>query len=140
MVSIYEYLILMIRSQLQFSISILNFNVKFAISMRRSLTSRWDHVICWSQYPVVVFVVTDSAHNKNLRLPRLQDPISHRYPPATMDFNLKPFLLIFIFLSVVDGSVHVYGREAFKEVGNAYILSGGSEGVVSSHSRSSFIR
>ncbi|KMZ73018.1 Lung seven transmembrane receptor family protein, expressed [Zostera marina] len=48
-----------------------------------------------------------------------------------MDFNPMLLLLLFL-LSGVDASVHVYKQEGFKEVGNAYLLSGGSEGIFSS--------
>jgi hypothetical protein len=30
----------------------------------------------------------------------------------------------------VEASIHTYDREPFREVGNAFLLSGGSEGVV----------
>lgn len=29
-----------------------------------------------------------------------------------------------------EASIHTYGRESFREVGNAFLLSGGSEGIV----------
>jgi hypothetical protein len=31
----------------------------------------------------------------------------------------------------VEASIHTYDREPFREVGNAFLLSGGSEGIVS---------
>ncbi|XP_072973938.1 uncharacterized protein [Typha angustifolia] len=39
----------------------------------------------------------------------------------------------------VDASIHTYDLEPFKEVGNAFLLSGGSEGIVASV-RSSYIK
>ncbi|KAJ6818182.1 transmembrane protein 87B-like [Iris pallida] len=41
------------------------------------------------------------------------------------------FLFFSLLLSVerIDGSIHTYSMEGFKEVGNAYLLSGGSEGI-----------
>ncbi|PKA59524.1 hypothetical protein AXF42_Ash016548 [Apostasia shenzhenica] len=41
---------------------------------------------------------------------------------------------------VVEASIHTYDHESFKEVGNAFLLSGGSEGIVSSSDSGSFIR
>lgn len=53
-----------------------------------------------------------------------------------MDFaNLGLILAVVVVFSAINGaetSIHVYDRETFREVGNAYILSGGSEGIVSS--------
>lgn len=45
---------------------------------------------------------------------------------------LLSFFLLLLLLNVerIDGSIHTYGMESFKEVGNAYLLSGGSEGIV----------
>ncbi|KAK8941868.1 hypothetical protein KSP40_PGU016470 [Platanthera guangdongensis] len=40
----------------------------------------------------------------------------------------------------VEGSIHTYEYDSFKEVGNAFLISGGSEGIVSSGGGSSFIR
>ncbi|KAJ6804372.1 transmembrane protein 87B-like [Iris pallida] len=42
------------------------------------------------------------------------------------------FFFFFFLLNVerIDGSIHTYNMEGFKEVGNAYLLSGGSEGIV----------
>lgn len=40
----------------------------------------------------------------------------------------------------VEGSIHTYEHDAFKEVGNAFLLSGGSEGIVASGGGNSFIR
>jgi hypothetical protein len=44
-----------------------------------------------------------------------------------------------------EASIHTYGREPFREVGNAFLLSGGSEGIVADGSdpaapASSFIK
>jgi hypothetical protein len=30
----------------------------------------------------------------------------------------------------VEASIHTYDREPFREVGNAFLLSGGSEGII----------
>lgn len=53
-------------------------------------------------------------------------------------------LCIVILLSIlhrngVEGSIHTYQYEPFKEVGNAFLLSGGSEGIVASD-RNSYIK
>ncbi|KAI0495227.1 hypothetical protein KFK09_025377 [Dendrobium nobile] len=40
----------------------------------------------------------------------------------------------------VEGSIHTYEDDSFKEVGNAFLLSGGSEGIVASGGGNSFIR
>ncbi|KAG1334672.1 transmembrane protein 87B [Cocos nucifera] len=49
---------------------------------------------------------------------------------------LLSFLLLFAAaltdLRRVEGSIHTYDHERFKEVGNAFLLSGGSEGIVAS--------
>nr|CAD1832954.1 unnamed protein product [Ananas comosus var. bracteatus] len=56
-----------------------------------------------------------------------------------------PFLLLFFFfffllcLGGVEASIHTYHLEPFKEVGNAFLLSGGSEGIVASD-HSSYIK
>lgn len=39
-------------------------------------------------------------------------------------------ILFFLLQWGVDASIHTYELESFKEVGNAYLLSGGSEGIV----------
>ncbi|GMP39212.1 hypothetical protein CsSME_00010141 [Camellia sinensis var. sinensis] len=53
-----------------------------------------------------------------------------------MDFI--PYCIIFaILLSAIrsaDASIHAYHGDAFREVGSAYLLSGGSEGIVASRS------
>ncbi|XP_058191833.1 uncharacterized protein LOC131308824 [Rhododendron vialii] len=50
--------------------------------------------------------------------------------------GLVPCCLIFALLisatGSADASIHVYDRDPFREVGNAYLLSGGSEGIVAS--------
>ncbi|KAJ3675618.1 hypothetical protein LUZ60_004660 [Juncus effusus] len=61
-----------------------------------------------------------------------------------MDLNLLVCAILFsIVLFVnqngVDGSIHTYHFEPFKEVGNAFLLSGGSEGIVASD-RNSYIK
>ncbi|WMV50410.1 hypothetical protein MTR67_043795 [Solanum verrucosum] len=40
-------------------------------------------------------------------------------------------ILLSVFTSV-ESSIHIYNRDPFREVGNAYLVSGGSEGVASS--------
>ncbi|XP_058089661.1 uncharacterized protein LOC131236471 [Magnolia sinica] len=42
------------------------------------------------------------------------------------------FLLLLFSFSTVRASVHIYDQDAFREVGNAFLLSGGSEGIVAS--------
>lgn len=71
--------------------------------------------------------------------------------PITMDFgiqNLKspPFSLlkspIFILIIAIafsniqfsNGSIHTYNQQVFNEVGNAYLVAGGSEGILASRS------
>ncbi|XP_050210956.1 uncharacterized protein LOC126661184 [Mercurialis annua] len=54
-------------------------------------------------------------------------------------------LRIFTFLTIfnlANASIHIYNKEVFNEVGNAYLLSGGSEGIVASQFSTgrSFIR
>ncbi|KAL6964356.1 hypothetical protein U1Q18_035411 [Sarracenia purpurea var. burkii] len=50
--------------------------------------------------------------------------------------GLIPCCLCFAFIilatGLTDASIHVYDRDPFREVGNAYLLSGGSEGIVAS--------
>ncbi|XP_076893505.1 uncharacterized protein LOC143545507 [Bidens hawaiensis] len=41
-------------------------------------------------------------------------------------------LLLLLFIHSTDASVHVYDRDPFREVGNAYLVSGGSEGLAAS--------
>ncbi|GAB4848153.1 hypothetical protein Ancab_002820 [Ancistrocladus abbreviatus] len=47
---------------------------------------------------------------------------------------LLPLLTLFSLSAIhfVNASVHTYNREEFREVGNAYLLAGGSEGIVAS--------
>ncbi|XP_030459134.1 uncharacterized protein LOC115679637 [Syzygium oleosum] len=55
-----------------------------------------------------------------------------------MDFAIPSLVilcsLLFLLLPLrsADASIHVYDRQAFKEVGNSYLLSGGSEGIAAS--------
>lgn len=42
------------------------------------------------------------------------------------------FALLISATRSADASIHVYDRDPFREVGNAYLLSGGSEGIVAS--------
>ncbi|PIA27214.1 hypothetical protein AQUCO_08200021v1 [Aquilegia coerulea] len=55
-------------------------------------------------------------------------------------------LLVLLFLAaLVESSIHIYDHETFREIGNSYLLSGGSEGIVASSigihdGHSSFIR
>ncbi|MCL7023017.1 hypothetical protein MKW94_020186 [Papaver nudicaule] len=54
--------------------------------------------------------------------------------------NLGLILVIVVVFSAIDGgntSMHVYDHEIFREVGNAFLVSGGSEGIISSSSSSS---
>ena len=44
---------------------------------------------------------------------------------------LPPFLLL-TFVSSINASIHLYDHQGFREVGNSYLLSGGSEGIVAS--------
>ncbi|XP_050378810.1 uncharacterized protein LOC126796089 [Argentina anserina] len=60
--------------------------------------------------------------------------------------NHIPFLLpllLFSFFSnpnPADASIHIYHRDLFREVGNSFLLSGGSEGIAASPSSRSYIR
>ncbi|PRQ20091.1 putative Lung seven transmembrane receptor [Rosa chinensis] len=50
-------------------------------------------------------------------------------------------LLLTLFSSTpANASIHIYSDEIFREVGNAFLLSGGSEGISASPSSRSFIR
>lgn len=58
-------------------------------------------------------------------------------PPPAMDLlrdrRLGALLVVVLVLvsgAAVEASIHTYDREPFREVGNAFLLSGGSEGVV----------
>ncbi|KAJ6711386.1 LUNG SEVEN TRANSMEMBRANE RECEPTOR [Salix purpurea] len=60
-----------------------------------------------------------------------------------MNFSLQThiFLLILtILLKPGNASIHVYNQESLNEVGNSYLLSGGSEGIFSSSDSRSFVR
>ncbi|CAM8944944.1 unnamed protein product [Rhodiola kirilowii] len=49
--------------------------------------------------------------------------------------QIKLILAVFVLVSVIvssDASIHVYDLDLFGEVGNAYLLPGGSEGIVAS--------
>ncbi|XP_042499413.1 transmembrane protein 87B-like [Macadamia integrifolia] len=41
-------------------------------------------------------------------------------------------VVLLVSSKVAEASIHIYDSEIFKEVGNAYLLSGGSEGIVAS--------
>ncbi|KAJ0700406.1 hypothetical protein HanOQP8_Chr10g0367461 [Helianthus annuus] len=41
-------------------------------------------------------------------------------------------LLLLLAIYSTDASIHVYDRDPFREVGNAYLVSGGSEGLAAS--------
>ncbi|XP_034702573.1 transmembrane protein 87B [Vitis riparia] len=47
---------------------------------------------------------------------------------------LPPLLLLLLltFVSSINASIHLYDHQGFREVGNSYLLSGGSEGIVAS--------
>ncbi|KAJ0976048.1 hypothetical protein J5N97_018013 [Dioscorea zingiberensis] len=47
-------------------------------------------------------------------------------------FHLLLIALFVFYFSSTEGSIHTYDLETFKEVGNAFLLSGGSEGIVAS--------
>ncbi|XP_073034416.1 LOW QUALITY PROTEIN: uncharacterized protein [Primulina eburnea] len=48
--------------------------------------------------------------------------------------SLLPVILLVLVLAAgsAEASIHIYDRDPFREVGNAYLLSGGSEGVAAS--------
>ncbi|XAR53119.1 hypothetical protein NMG60_11021532 [Bertholletia excelsa] len=47
------------------------------------------------------------------------------------------FAFLILSIGSADASIHVYRRDPFREVGNAYLLSGGSEGLVASRTTTS---
>ncbi|KAM7478898.1 hypothetical protein LguiA_027111 [Lonicera macranthoides] len=50
-----------------------------------------------------------------------------------------PILVVVVALSAIgsaNASIHIYGRDPFREVGNALLLSGGSEGILASRTTS----
>ncbi|KAM7470386.1 hypothetical protein LguiA_008569 [Lonicera macranthoides] len=53
-----------------------------------------------------------------------------------MDFSNLCFVVVVVviglLISAIDASIHIYDRDQFREVGNAYLLSGGSEGIAAS--------
>ncbi|KDP38899.1 hypothetical protein JCGZ_05056 [Jatropha curcas] len=57
------------------------------------------------------------------------------YPNLCLIITFSIFLFSKINLS--DASIHIYDKEKFNEVGNAYLLAGGSEGIVASDSSAS---
>ncbi|KAK9287251.1 hypothetical protein L1049_015664 [Liquidambar formosana] len=53
------------------------------------------------------------------------------------------FLIVGLFISAIGSShasIHIYDTDSFREVGNSYLLSGGSEGIVAASSAHSSIR
>lgn len=62
----------------------------------------------------------------------------HQHRGYSMDSSAGGFsflILWFLFLpffSSVNASIHLYDHLVFREVGNSYLLSGGSEGIVAS--------
>lgn len=45
------------------------------------------------------------------------------------------FVILLSAVGLAEASIHVYRRDPFREVGNAYLLSGGSEGIAASNDR-----
>lgn len=60
-------------------------------------------------------------------------------PPKTHSLSLLLLLTLLLALSssiqLANASIHNYNWETFQDVGNAYLLAGGSEGIVASRSR-----
>ncbi|CAL2236240.1 unnamed protein product [Prunus armeniaca] len=54
--------------------------------------------------------------------------------------TLSLLLLLSLFANPTNASIHIYDNQTFREVGNAYLLSGGSEGIAASLSTGSYIR
>ncbi|KAG6414883.1 hypothetical protein SASPL_122258 [Salvia splendens] len=50
------------------------------------------------------------------------------------------FFVFFVLISFTEASIHIYDRDPFREVGTAYLLSGGSEGVAAAQRARSYIR
>ncbi|PON50059.1 Lung seven transmembrane receptor-like [Trema orientale] len=48
------------------------------------------------------------------------------------DFSVFFFLLLSTIAITAHASIHIYNNQTFREVGNSYLLSGGSEGIVAS--------
>lgn len=56
---------------------------------------------------------------------------------ASSSLLLLLLLYLFSFLFTSFASIHIYNREPFQDVGNAFLLSGGSEGIAASISTAS---
>ena len=131
-----------------------------------SLTSHpsWrlnPHFSLFSLSPTLIFPsLTLSSPTTPTTTTRILSPeicrqhLSPLFTPA-MDFAsggrshniiiIVSILLILAYCStfrLANASIHVYDKEVFAEVGNAYLLSGGSEGIVASSSSTgrSYIR
>nr|XP_043626463.1 transmembrane protein 87A [Erigeron canadensis] len=51
---------------------------------------------------------------------------------ANISISISICSLLLLLISSTDASLHVYDRDPFREVGNAYLVSGGSEGLAAS--------
>ncbi|XP_054800638.1 uncharacterized protein LOC129304841 isoform X1 [Prosopis cineraria] len=47
-------------------------------------------------------------------------------------FFFASFFLLFCIFITTDASIHFYDKEPFREIGNAYLLAGGNEGILAS--------
>lgn len=83
----------------------------------------------------------------------LQSPGNAPLSPASMGFASSPsdqccailksciFSLLLSAIGLAEASIHIYDRDPFREVGNALLLSGGSEGITANeHLGRSYIR
>ncbi|EPS67359.1 hypothetical protein M569_07416 [Genlisea aurea] len=69
----------------------------------------------------VVLIVSESFTTTYWAFPRSR---------VRRPLNSCSFLLIILVFRAAEASIHVYEEEPLREVGNAYLLSGGSEGIV----------
>ncbi|XP_077213426.1 lung seven transmembrane receptor family protein [Tasmannia lanceolata] len=51
-------------------------------------------------------------------------------PRSALPLLFSSYLFFLVVVFRVECSVHIYDRETFREIGNAYLLSGGSEGIL----------
>lgn len=94
---------------------------------------------------LAVFVLNLCADPHSIQLFRSSDLLLPRFVAMNLCFRNRIFFLLSLLLSLslttIDASIHIYGNQLFSEVGNSYLLSGGSEGLAASESEGqSFIR
>lgn len=58
-------------------------------------------------------------------------------PTSVFYYLILPVVaLVFSAIGSAHASIHSYDRDPFREVGNAYLLSGGSEGILAARTTS----